>query len=192
MKKSLMTAMLARAAAVDAQDDRARFDQLVVWTQRSIDRYECSEDVWRYKDATRTFAEMVHLAKNRMGMTRDEFLTIVAPFNTDNTVVLDRCPAEKEMRTNIPDDLKMNDEEFRMNFDLTTPEDAADFIANRGALWGYGPVEVARATKEHLKFRAAYRAKQDAEDRVRADARSAEIKASQDAFRLKIQAMKAA
>lgn len=190
MKKSLKATLLARAVDVTEEQDRARFAQLLVRIQDNVDKLEGPEDLHRCGVGL-SFSELVHLAKSKLGISRDEFLKIVEPFNTEHSRVLDTCPAEKDTRTNVPDEFRMPDEEFRMKFDLVTPERVADLVANYGAQWGYGPVKVARARKEYSKYRAAYREKQDAEDCARAVARSAEIEANQHAFYLRIQEMKA-
>lgn len=158
-KKVRMANLVAIAAEEAAHDDehRARFDKLVARIKSDLDSTMDPEIIHRL-GLDSEFAEVVRIAKTRLRMKKEEFAEAVSVLNTPISRVVDRCPAGNDSR-DIPDILRMTQEELRMSYSLMTPHAAADFVSNYGAKWGYTAAEIAVARKEFTPLERARRAK---------------------------------
>ena len=176
-KKIRMANLIAIAAEEAAHDDehRAEFEKLITRIKNDLDSAMDPEIIHRL-GLDSEFAEVVRIAKTRLRMKKEEFVDAVTVLNTPISRVVDRCPAGKDNR-DVPDILRMTEEELRMSYSLMTPYAAADFIAHHGAKVGYSAPEIAMARKELKPLEADRLAKRHAGDLERQAAESARIAA---------------
>jgi hypothetical protein len=178
LKKTTLAAALHALAEEDRRDEaehRVRFEKMIGWAKSEIDRLSSPEQLCTSAALT-FFNEANDIAKRIPGMDKAEFEAAVACLNTSISRVIDNGPSGKDTR-DLPECMRMRPDELHMSYSLLSPYDASEFIAERGALAGYAPAEVARAGMEYQTLKKARWAKVAEEDRQRAAARHAKIEA---------------
>ncbi|MBB3520960.1 hypothetical protein [Rhizobium sp. BK456] len=177
-KATLRANLLALAEESDRDQyaHRARFQQLVEWTRSAIEGLATPDELCT-SAAPGFFRDAVHIAKRILRMEKAEFESAVAVLNTRISRVVDDCPSGKDTRDLPYEWLRMRPDELHMTYSLMTPYDAAEFIADRGALAGYGPEEIAKARAEYRVLDKARQMKRGEEDKQRAIAERARLAA---------------
>lgn len=176
-KITLAAALMALAEEErrDEAEHRARFDKMIRWGKSEIDLLSSPEHLCTSAAMT-AFNEAVDIARRLLRMSKRDFECGTAELNTSISRVIDTCPSGKDHR-DVRERMHMRDAELRMSYSLMSPYHASEFIAERGALVGYVPADVARAKIEYTRLEKARRAKVAEEDRQRAQERSAKIDA---------------
>ncbi|WP_117191002.1 hypothetical protein [Rhizobium terrae] len=140
-----LLALVASEATTDGEH-RARFDRLVARIKSALAAAQGPE-VIHDRGLDSDFAEARLIAKDKLRMAPKEFESVVAVLTTPFSRVVNTCPGGKDPR-NIPDFLKMPDDEMRFAYDLRTPYDAAFFIVRHGKTWGYSEAQILKAESE--------------------------------------------
>ncbi|ASP98411.1 hypothetical protein CN065_14245 [Sinorhizobium meliloti] len=178
LPKNIMIANLLAQAAADAagdEDHRAQFDHLIDGIKSALATAHGPEVV-HDRGLDSDFIAARHIAQDKLRMSPAEFENVVSVLNTPFSRVIKISPSGKGPR-DLPDFLKMPDDEMRIAFDLRTPYDAAFFVARHGKSWGYSEAQVLKAESELRPLDRARRAKIAEADEVRAAAESARIAA---------------
>ncbi len=175
--KTLKANLLAMAAEEAAQEHehRAKFERQIEYIRG---RLEAMKDPAEFVSSSLNFdfADVVHIAKQHLRMQATEFEAAVSVLNTAISRVVNDRPSGKDTRE-IPDWMRMTDEELRLSYSLRTPYATADFIAHHGAKVGYNAAQIAKAKAEYRPLELARLEKRDAEDRARQVAERARIDA---------------
>jgi hypothetical protein len=174
-KKTLKANLLAMAAeeAMQEHEHRARFVSKIEYIRG---RLEAMKDPSEFVGSGLNFdfSDVVHIAKQHLRMRADEFEATVSVLNTAVSRVVNNWPSAKDTR-DLPNWLRMTEEELRLSYSLRTPYNAADFIAHHGAKVGYTAAQIAKAKSEFRPLESARRAKLFDEDEQRRIAESARI-----------------
>lgn len=178
LSKKVLTANLLALAAVEIATDadhRDRFESLLERIRRALATAEGPE-VIHQRGLGADFAEARHIAKEKLRMSPKAFESTVADLNTQFSRVVNTCPTGKDPR-DLPDYLKMPDDEANYAYELRTPYDAVFFIVRHGKTWGFSAAQILKADVEFRLFEKVRRAKLFEEDEARRIAESARIAA---------------
>lgn len=178
LSEKVLTANILVAAAAEMvtdADHRDRFDSLLERIRQAL-AAASGPEVIHQRDLDGDFEEARQIAKEKLRMSPKAFEAAVAVLNTQFSLVVNTCPTGRDPR-NLPDFLKMTDDEASYAYDLRTPYDAAFFIVRFGKTWGFSEAQILKADVKFRSLEKIRRAKLFEEDEARRIAESARIAA---------------